>query len=98
MPHADLDGRRIYYEDTRGDRPVVAFSHGLFMDRTMWAPQVRRSRRAIAASPGTSAATAGRGLPAVPSPTTTWRTTSSGVQRELGIERAVLCGMSQGDT
>ena len=40
MPFANLEHHRIFYEDTGGDKPVLAFSHGLLMDRTMFAPQI----------------------------------------------------------
>ena len=40
MPYLERDGNRIYYEDTGGDGPVVAFSHGILMDHEMFEPQV----------------------------------------------------------
>jgi pimeloyl-ACP methyl ester carboxylesterase len=40
MPIAEVNGQRIYYEDTGGAGPPVIFSHGLFMDHEMFAPQV----------------------------------------------------------
>ena len=40
MPIAEVNGQRIYYEDTGGTGPPVIFSHGLFMDHEMFAPQV----------------------------------------------------------
>lgn len=41
MPYAEVNGQRLFYEDTGGDGPPVAFSHGLFMDHTMFDPQVQ---------------------------------------------------------
>src|SRR5437899_12889602 len=41
MPHADVNGQRLYYEDTGAGEPVLVFSHGLFMDHSMFDPQVR---------------------------------------------------------
>lgn len=40
MPHADVNGQRIAYEDTGSGQGVIVFSHGFFMDRTMFTPQV----------------------------------------------------------
>ena len=40
MSFADVNGQRLHYEDSGGDGPVLAFSHGLLMDGSMWAPQV----------------------------------------------------------
>jgi pimeloyl-ACP methyl ester carboxylesterase len=44
MPFAEVNGQRLYYEDTGGDGPAIAFSHGLFMDTTMLAPRVQALR------------------------------------------------------
>ncbi|MGD8495725.1 MAG: alpha/beta hydrolase [Gemmatimonadales bacterium] len=40
MPIADLNGQRIYYEDSGGAGPAVLFLHGFLMDRRMFDPQV----------------------------------------------------------
>jgi pimeloyl-ACP methyl ester carboxylesterase len=39
MPHADLRGQHIRYEDTGGDGLPLVLSHGFLMDREMFAPQ-----------------------------------------------------------
>jgi pimeloyl-ACP methyl ester carboxylesterase len=40
MPIADLNGTKVYYEVT-GDGPeTIVFSHGAFLDHTMWQPVV----------------------------------------------------------
>src|SRR5450432_3623021 len=44
MPTARVNGQTIAYEDTGGDLPAIVFSHGLMMDRTMFAPQVEALR------------------------------------------------------
>jgi pimeloyl-ACP methyl ester carboxylesterase len=44
MPYADVNGQRLYYEDTGGTGPVIVFSHGLLLDGTMFAPQVAAMR------------------------------------------------------
>ncbi|MFE9601660.1 alpha/beta fold hydrolase [Streptomyces hokutonensis] len=41
MPYADVNGARLYFEDSGGEGPVVVFSHGNLMDRDMWVHQVQ---------------------------------------------------------
>jgi alpha/beta hydrolase family protein len=38
--YADVNGQRLYYEDSGGDGPAVVLSHGFLMDHEMFAPQV----------------------------------------------------------
>lgn len=40
MAIAELNGQRIYFEDSGGDLPPVLFLHGFLMDRRMFDPQV----------------------------------------------------------
>ena len=41
MPIANLDGDRVYYRlEGAAGRPVVALSHSLGLDHTMWDPQM----------------------------------------------------------
>jgi pimeloyl-ACP methyl ester carboxylesterase len=96
MSHADVNGQRLYYEDTGGDGPVVAFSHGLFMDHSMFLPQVHALRdryRCISWDERGH----GRTGPAT-GPFTYWDSAEDlrALLHSLGIERAVLAGMSQG--
>ena len=44
MPYANVNGQRLYYEDTGGTGPAIIFSHGLLLDGTMCAPQVAALR------------------------------------------------------
>jgi pimeloyl-ACP methyl ester carboxylesterase len=98
MPFADLDGHRIHFEDTGGDKPVIAFSHGLLMDHTMFAPQIELLRadwRCI------SWDERGHGLTGqIPhlSPFTYWDSAKdlAKLLAHLGVDHAVLVGMSQG--
>lgn len=46
MPDIAVNGIRIRYDDTGGDLPVLAFSHGLLWSRHMFAPQVAAMRDA----------------------------------------------------
>lgn len=96
MAFADVNGQKLYYEDSGGDGPVIVFSHGLFMDHEMFAPQVEALRgtwrcitwdeRAHGATETTSDAFS------------YWDSASDliGLLDHLGVERAVLAGMSQG--
>jgi hypothetical protein len=44
MPYANVNGQRLYYEDTGGTGPAIIFSHGILLDGTMFAPQVAALR------------------------------------------------------
>ena len=40
MPHKEINGTEIYFEDTGGSGPVLLFSHGLLWSSKMFAEQV----------------------------------------------------------
>jgi 3-oxoadipate enol-lactonase len=96
MPHADINGQRIYFEDSGGDGPAVILAHGFLMDHEMFAPQVE------ALMPGHRVITwdeRGFGLTEFDGkPFTYWDSADDcvGLLDHLGIERAVVGGMSQG--
>jgi pimeloyl-ACP methyl ester carboxylesterase len=96
MPHADVNGQRLFFEDTAGDGPPIVFSHGLFMDHTMFDPQVEAlgdRYRCI------SWDERGHGQNGdATEPFTYWNSADdlAGLLGSLGVERAVLAGMSQG--
>ena len=97
MPIAPVNGQKIYYEDTGGDGPPVIFSHGLFMDHEMFAPQVAALKgryRVITWDERGHGGTAGPDL----APFTYYDSANdlAALLKHLGIERAVLAGMSQG--
>jgi pimeloyl-ACP methyl ester carboxylesterase len=86
----------MYYEDSGDDGPVIAFSHGLFMDESMFDPQVEalsESYRCIAWDERGHGRT---GEP--PGPFSYWASADdlAALLASLGVERAVLAGMSQG--
>jgi pimeloyl-ACP methyl ester carboxylesterase len=96
MAFADVNGQRLHYEDTGGDGPVVVFSHGLFMDGSMFDPQVEafhdRYRCVTWDERGhgeTGDAT---------EPFSYWDSADdlAALLASLGVKRAVLAGMSQG--
>jgi pimeloyl-ACP methyl ester carboxylesterase len=96
IAHADVNGQRLGYEDSGGRRPAVLFSHGIFMDRTMFDPQVaalapdlrciRWDQRGHGATGRASA------------PFTYWDSAEDavGLLDHLEVDRAVFVGMSQG--
>jgi pimeloyl-ACP methyl ester carboxylesterase len=96
MPFAEVNGQRLRFEDSRGDGPAVIFSHGFLMDREMFAPQVD------ALAPEFRVITwdeRGHGETEFDrQPFTYWDSARDclGLLDHLGIERAVLAGMSQG--
>jgi pimeloyl-ACP methyl ester carboxylesterase len=96
MPHADVNGQRLFYEDTGDGDDVIIFSHGFFMNHAMFDPQVEALRdtwRCVAWDER------GHGQTETsPDPFTYWDSASDlfGLLDHLGVQRAVLAGMSQG--
>jgi pimeloyl-ACP methyl ester carboxylesterase len=96
MPLADVNGQRLYYEDSGSGEPAVLFSHGFLMDQSMFDPQVDaladrwRCVRWDERGHGQTEST--------PDPFTYWDSGADaiGLLDHLGIEQAVLAGMSQG--
>lgn len=98
MPFATVNGQRLFYEDTGGSAPVLVFSHGLLMDHRMFAPQVaafRHGWRCISWDERGHGATA---TPGQCAPFSYYDSANDLVALldHLGVERAVLVGMSQG--
>jgi pimeloyl-ACP methyl ester carboxylesterase len=96
MPFADVNGQRIRFEDTGGDGPPVVLSHGFLMDREMFAPQVQAlgpDYRVITWDERGFGETEFDGRPF-----TYWDSARDclALLDHLGIEQAVLGGMSQG--
>jgi len=96
MAFAEINGQRIRYDDSGGDGPPLILAHGFLMDREMFAPQVE------ALSPEFRVITWDeRGFGETEydgEPFTYWDSASDclGLLDHLGIERAVVGGMSQG--
>jgi 3-oxoadipate enol-lactonase len=93
---ADVNGQRIRFDDTGGDAPAVVLAHGFLMDRTMFAPQVAalaHEFRVITWDARGFGETEYDGKPF-----TYWDSARDclGLMSHLGIERAVVGGMSQG--
>jgi pimeloyl-ACP methyl ester carboxylesterase len=96
MPHASVNGQRLYYEDTGEGEDVIVFSHGFFMSHEMFDAQVAALRdrwRCIAWDERGHGQTE-----TTPEPFSYWDSARDvlGLLDHLGVERAVLAGMSQG--
>lgn len=94
MAHFDRDGARIHYEDSGGDGPPILWSHGFLMDHSMFDPQVEglAGYRHIRWDERGFGATESEG------DFTYWDSADDAIALldHLGVDRAVLAGMSQG--
>jgi 3-oxoadipate enol-lactonase len=96
MPHAEINGQNIYFEDTGGEGPAVILSHGFLMDHEMFAPQVdalRENYRVITWDERGFGETTFDGTPF-----DYWDSARDAISLldHLGIDQAVFGGMSQG--
>jgi 3-oxoadipate enol-lactonase len=96
MPFADVNNQLIRFDDSGGDGPAVIFSHGFLMDREMFAHQVDALApefRVITWDERGFGETEFDGKPF-----SYWDSAADclGLLDHLGIDRAVLAGMSQG--
>ena len=96
MPIADVRGQHLYYEDTGGAGPALVLGHGFLMDGTMFEAQVRAfagSHRVITWDQRGH----GRTVSST-EPCTLWDLTDdlAALLDHLGVENAVVGGMSQG--
>jgi pimeloyl-ACP methyl ester carboxylesterase len=93
---AEVNGRKIPFEDTGGDGVPLVLAHGFFMDRSMFEPQVTALRerwRVITYDER------GHGEAAdEPDPHSYWDLAEdlTGLLDHLGVQQAVVGGMSQG--
>lgn len=95
MQSAQLNGTTIHFEDSGGSGPVVILSHGFLMDHSMFDAQVaalRGTHRVITWDE--------RGFGKTPAPGefTYWDSANDvlAILDHLGIDKAVVGGMSQG--
>jgi 3-oxoadipate enol-lactonase len=96
MNIAPVNGQQIAYDDTGGHGPPIVLAHGFMMDRSMFAPQVevlRQQYRVITWDERGFGDTIDDGRPF-----TYWDLAEDCVALldHLGIDRAVIGGMSQG--
>lgn len=100
MPFCDRDGNRLYYEDSgasdKGDSgPAIVFSHGAFLDHTIWEPVVEQlapAHRCITWD------ARGHGMSEANGPFDYWDLAGDvvAILDAAGVQSAVLVGMSQG--
>jgi len=97
MPYAEINGQKLYYEDTGGSGPAVVFSHGLLMDQSMFNPQVTELKdcyRCVTWDARGHGRTAGDSTAAF-----TYDDSADDIAAllaHLSVQHAVLAGMSQG--
>jgi pimeloyl-ACP methyl ester carboxylesterase len=96
MALASINGQQIHFDDTGGDGPVVILGHGFLMDHTMFRHQVQALRgqyRVITWDERCFGDTVFDGQPF-----SYWDSARDclALLDHLGIERAVVGGMSQG--
>lgn len=96
MTVAEVNGRSIPYEDTGGAGTPLVLAHGFLMERRMFEPQVTalRGRHRVI----TYDARGHGEAPDEPEPYDYWDLAGdlAGLLDQLGVERAVVGGMSQG--
>lgn len=98
MPYAAVNGQNLYYEDTGTGSPALVFSHGLLMDQTMFAAQIdalKQRYRCISWDERAHGRTAS-GETCEPFSYYDSADDLAALLQHLGIERAILVGMSQG--
>lgn len=96
MPYAKINGQNIYFEDSGGKGPAVVFAHGFLMDQRMFDAQVEALApefRVIRWDARGFGKTEFDGRPF-----TYWDSAADciGLLDHLGLDRAVIGGMSQG--
>jgi pimeloyl-ACP methyl ester carboxylesterase len=96
MPLLEVNGQWINYEDTGGTRGPIVLAHGLLMDREMFAPQIEGAPadcRFITWDARCHGDTENTN-----EPFSYWDLAEDlkGLLDHLGVERAVIGGMSQG--
>jgi pimeloyl-ACP methyl ester carboxylesterase len=95
MPTADVNGQQIYYEDSGGPGAPVIFSHGFLMDHEMFAPQVNDLSDEFRCITWDER---GFGDTRATKPFSYYDSAADclGLLDHLGVQTAVLAGMSQG--
>jgi pimeloyl-ACP methyl ester carboxylesterase len=95
MPFADVNGQHIYFEDSGGEGAAVIFSHGFLMDHEMFDPQVQELSDEFRCITWDER---GFGQTVASGPFNYYDSAADclALLRHLGLEQAVLAGMSQG--
>jgi len=98
MPYAAVNGQHLYYEESGTGSPALVFSHGLLMDQTMFAPQIEALKhhyRCISWDERAHGRTASSDN-CEPFSYYDSADDLAALLHHLGIEQAILVGMSQG--
>lgn len=95
MPFVSINGSNLYYEDSGGSGPAILFSHGFLLDHSMWDAQVASLRDDFRCVTWDER---GHGMSECEGEYTFWDLADDAAELldHLGIERAVIVGMSQG--
>jgi len=95
MPFADVNGQHIYFEDSGGEGAAVIFSHGFLMDHEMFDPQVQDMSDEFRCITWDER---GFGQTVATGPFNYYDSAADclALLRHLGLDQAVLAGMSQG--
>jgi pimeloyl-ACP methyl ester carboxylesterase len=96
MPTVQVGDQQLYYEDTGGNGLVVVFSHGLLMDRTMFAPQIAALSAKYRVISWDERGHGNTGDAAAPFSYYDSAADVVGLLKQLSIPRAIFAGMSQG--
>jgi pimeloyl-ACP methyl ester carboxylesterase len=95
MPHAEVNGARIYYE-TMGEGFPLVLSHGGWTDTTQWYPNVEALARNWSVVTWDRRGCGRSSDPGEPHAWQLWRDDLKGLLDALGIERAYMGGNSYG--
>lgn len=95
MSFAEVNGQRLFFEDTGGIGPAVIFSHGFLMDHEMFAPQVAALSHEFRCVTWDER---GFGATSATEPFTYWDSADDALAllTHLEIDAAFFVGMSQG--
>src|SRR6267154_5431947 len=96
MPIAHVNGQKLYFEDTGGKGQVLVFSHGFLLDSDMFAAQVVALRQRYRCISWDQRGFGRTGT--IDEEFTYWDSARDALalMDHLGVEQAVLIGLSQG--
>lgn len=96
MPYAAINGQKIHYTDSGGDKPALLFSHGLLMDCSMFDAQVSAFSNAYRCIAWDERGHGGTGDARENFSYYDSAADAAALLAYLGIKQAVFVGMSQG--
>ncbi len=96
MLNAKINGQTIHYTDTGGDLPVLLFSHGLLMDKSMFDLQVAAFKNRYRCIAWDERGHGETGDATAPFSYYDSANDAVALLKHLGVDQAVFIGMSQG--